>query len=290
MVSGASTMAGPVDPVAGPQPARVVERGVGPAEPGPPGLALARQRRVPVLQRMLGQGRLGRRHGHPEHEVVQVDAAGFVDHERAERLGELALELVVQRLDVLAGAQAEHRAGGALHVHLPAVEHVELEAELGFVDRQALGLQVGPRLVDQRVDHLVEGVVLAGQLLGDRGHHDHPPRRLVDVDDVHDRRPEGAEHRRRLEDHRLGQVAEEPRHVRRTGAAEGEQDEVLGVVAAQVDLAPDRRVHVLVDDAADQRGGLLDPDAHRPGDPGPDGLAPPWRGPGRFARRSRCRG
>ncbi len=55
------------------------------------------------------------------------------------------------------------------------------------------------------------------------------------------------------------------------GPAEREQREVLRVVAAQVDLAFDGAGHVLVDDVADQRGGLLDADAHRVGDLLPDG-------------------
>ena len=282
----------PVDLVAGPQRVRVVDGGLGPPLARPPGRPLAGQGRPGVrgLHGEVRQGRLRGRHGDLQHEVVQVYAAGLVDDQRAEGLGELSLELVVQRLDILRAAQVQHRAGGALHVDLPAVEHVQLEAEHGPVRGQALGRQIGSGLLDQLVDDRVEHPVLGGQLLGHRRHHDHPAGGLVDVDDVHDRRAQRAEHRRGREDHGPGQVAEEAGHVGRPGPAEREQREVLRVVAAQVDLAFDGAGHVLVDDVADQRGGLLDADAHRARRSSRGRLARPCRGSAASGRRSRSRG
>ena len=75
-----------------------------------------------------------------------------------------------------------------------------------------------------------------------------------------------AEHRREREHHRARDLAHVAGDVRRPAAAEREQREVRRPVAAQRHLLADRRRHLVVDDAADQRRRLDRGHAERLGD------------------------
>ena len=155
---------------------------------------------------------------------------------------------------------------------LPAVEHVELEADGRVLPAQALGLDLAPRLVHQLAHHRVEGVAIDRRRARERRQQHHPLRALVHVDDVHDRRAVGAEHRREREHDRARDLPHVAGDVGRTAAAEGEQREVRRLVAAQRHLLADRRRHLVVDDAPDQRGRLDDRQPERLGDPLADRL------------------
>ncbi len=155
------------------------------------------------------------------------------------------------------------RHGNPLHVDLATVEHVELDLVDRRVDREALRREIDARLFDEAAHRRVVALVVGRELLGDGLHEDHALRHLVDMHDVHHRTSQRAEHGGLGEDHRLRHVGTIARDVGRPAATEGEQHEILRVVAAQVDFALDRRGHVLLDDVADHRGGLVDRDAQR---------------------------